>query len=291
LIEGAKMTAIKERNPLPKLDVSTGGSSVTREELEVATPSKVREHIRAGRWRGHTKRLAYGHQQANLIIMRSQYAFDFLRFCLRNPSALALLDVTDPGDPTPRRVAPDGDVRTDVGDYSIYRNGQFVERMENITPLWSRDHVAFLTGCQLSLARPLEEAGIELPHVAKGAPPSPAMYISNRQCVPAGVFHGPLVVGIKIVPNKFVIPMTAVTSRLPDCLGGPVHIGDPGALGIQDVEHPDWGDGKPVKPGQTAMFWGCGLTAQMAAMESGIPEMITQTVGRMFITDLPVVPA
>ncbi len=285
------MTAIKERNKLPKLDVSTSGSSLTSEALEIATPREVREHIRAGRWRGHTKRLAIGHHQANVIIMRSQYAFDFLRFCLRNRNALALLDVTDPGDPTPRRAAPDSDVRTDVGDYSVYRNGQFVERMPDISPLWSSDHVAFLTGCALSLARPLQEAGIEFPHMAKGTAPSPAMYISNRECAPAGVFHGPLVVAIKIVPNEFVIPMTAVTSRLPDCLGGPVHIGDPRAIGIEDIEQPDWGDGKPVPPGHTAMFWGCGLTAQMAAMTSGIPEMITQTVGRMFITDLPVQPA
>jgi uncharacterized protein YcsI (UPF0317 family) len=39
------------------------------------------------------------------------------------------------------------------------------------------------------------------------------------------------------------------------------------------------------------MFWGCGLTAQLAGMNAGLPEMITQTVGRMFITDLPVLAA
>jgi uncharacterized protein YcsI (UPF0317 family) len=199
--------------------------------------------------------------------------------------------VTDPGVPTPQRAAPDSDLRTDVGDYSVFRNGEFAARVHDLHELWRPDHVAFLTGCSISLARPLQEAGIRLPHVAKDAAPTPAMYITNRQCVPAGVFAGPLVVGLKVVPNEFVVAMTAVTSRLADCHGAPVHIGDPAAIGIRDIAKPDWGSGKPIPAGHTAMFWGCGLTAQMAAMTAGIPEMITQTVGRMFITDLPVLAA
>lgn len=285
------MSLLMERTTKPELDIgSTETASVSRAVLESASPREVREHIRAGRWRGHTKRLAVGYHQANVIVLRQEYAFDFMRFCMRNRDALPLIDVTDPGVPVPMRAAPDSDLRTDVGDYSIFRNGEFVERVHDLTSLWRSDHVAFLTGCSISLARPIEEAGIRLPHVAKDAAPSPAMYITNRQCVSAGAFAGPHVVGLKIVPDEYVVPLVAVTSRHPDCHGAPVHVGNPAALGI-DTEKPDWGAGKAVPPGHTAMFWGCGLTAQAAAMASGIPEMITQTVGRMFITDLPVLAA
>lgn len=286
------MSTVMDRTTKPSLDIgSTETAAVPRAVLESASPREVREHIRAGRFRGHTKRLALGYQQANVIIVRERYAFDFMRFCMRNPSALPLLDVTDPGVPVPMRAAPDSDLRTDVGDYSIFRDGAFSERVHDLNDVWRSDHVAFLTGCSISLARPIQEAGIRLPHVAKDEAPSPAMFITNRPCVPAGVFKCPLVVGLKIAPDDCVVPLTTVTSRHPDCHGAPVHIGDPAGIGIKQIETPDWGQGKSVPPGHTAMFWGCGLTAQLAGMNAGLPEMITQTVGRMFITDLPVLAA
>lgn len=36
------------------------------------------------------------------------------------------------------------------------------------------------------------------------------------------------------------------------------------------------------------VFWACGVTPQLVAMESGVPEMITHATGHMFITDMPV---
>lgn len=286
------MSVLAERNKKPDLDIGgTESATVPRSVLETATPREVREHIRAGRWRGHTKRLAIGYHQANVIIVRQEYTFDFMRFCIRNRSALPLLDVTDPGVPVPGRAAPESDLRTDVGDYSVFKNGEFAERVHDLNGLWRKDHVAFLTGCSISLARPLQEAAIHLPHVAKDQAPSPTMFVTNRECVSAGLFNGPLVVGMRVIPNEYVVPMIAVTSRHPDCHGAPVHVGDPGVLGIRDIEKPDWGTAKAIPSGYTAMFWGCGLTAQMAAMASGIPEMITQTVGRMFVTDIPVLAA
>ena len=58
-------------------------------------------------------------------------AFDFMRFCQRNPRALPILDVTDPGDPLPRIAAPDADIRADIPTYCIYRNGKMVERVRD----------------------------------------------------------------------------------------------------------------------------------------------------------------
>lgn len=42
------------------------------------------------------------------------------------------------------------------------------------------------------------------------------------------------------------------------------------------------------EPGTVPCFWACGITAQAAALASGIPEMITHAPGHMFVTDLAV---
>jgi uncharacterized protein YcsI (UPF0317 family) len=94
---------------------STPKPPLQREDLEHASPAEVRLAIREGRWTGNTKRLALGRHQANVTIVPKDVAFDFMRLCFRNPKALPLLDVTEPGDPVPRRAAPGADLRTDVG--------------------------------------------------------------------------------------------------------------------------------------------------------------------------------
>ncbi|MGD9942474.1 MAG: DUF1445 domain-containing protein [Burkholderiaceae bacterium] len=258
----------------------------SRAELAAAAPRTIREHIRAGRWRGHTKGLAVGFHQANLIVVPHANAFDFMRFCQRNAAAFPLIHVTDPGDPSLDAVAEGGDVRTDIGCYDVYENGEFSGSVTHLNDLWRADHVAFLTGCAISLERPLREAGILLPQAAGDEGPSP-MFMTRIACKPAGVFAGPLVVGLRIVPDRYVVPMTAVTARHPDCHGAPVHIGDPAGI-IDRFDTPDWGTPRSVPAGHTAMFWACGMTAQAAAMKARLPELITQSVGHMLVTDLPV---
>ena len=117
-----------------------------RSDMERISAAEVRRHIRDGRWPYTTKRLALGREQANLVILEERHAFDFMRFCQRNPKPLPLMEVTDPGDPQPKRVAPGADIRTDVPAYCLYREGLFIEEMSDIRDIWRSDHVAFLTG-------------------------------------------------------------------------------------------------------------------------------------------------
>jgi uncharacterized protein YcsI (UPF0317 family) len=42
--------------------------------------------------------------------------------------------------------------------------------------------------------------------------------------------------------------------------GGPVHIGSPAALGIADLDKPDWGEPVQMEPDDVPMFWACGVT-------------------------------
>jgi uncharacterized protein YcsI (UPF0317 family) len=258
-----------------------------RSTLEQASPREVRQAIREGRWRSNTKRLALGRHQANVTIVRERDAFDFMRFCFRNPRALPLLDVTDPGDPVPRRAAPDADLRTDVAEYLLLRDGKVVERLQSLHGVWRDDHVAFLTGCNLSLDRVMLEAGIPLPHLVDEQA-FPAQFVSSIACVPAGRFRGPLVVSLRPVDDALVVPLVELTSRHALSHGAPVHVGDPRAIGIGDLQKVDWGRPNAVGPGQTPMFWACGITAQAVAAASGVPEMIVHAPGRLFVTDLVV---
>src|SRR5215472_5762746 len=89
--------------------------------------AEVRLAARAGKLDGPTAGLAMGYVQANLVIVPRELAFDFLLFCQRNPKPCPLLDVTEPGSPEPRLVAPGADLRTDLPCYRVYRNGELID--------------------------------------------------------------------------------------------------------------------------------------------------------------------
>ena len=65
----------------------------------------------------------------------------------------------------------------------------------------------------------------------------------------------------------------------------PVHVGDPAAIGITDLDAPDFGDAVPVHPGEVPVFWGCGVTPQAAVMASRPAYAIGHAPGHMAITD------
>jgi uncharacterized protein YcsI (UPF0317 family) len=76
-----------------------------------------------------------------------------------------------------------------------------------------------------------------------------------------------------------------VCSRFPRAHGAPVHIGDPSAIGIADVQRPDFGDRVTIRPGEVPVFWACGVTPQAVAMAAKPPLLITHHPGHMFVTD------
>ncbi|MFM7568414.1 MAG: hypothetical protein ACKO8O_06910, partial [Betaproteobacteria bacterium] len=82
-------------------------------DLSVDQPARrARLAIREGRHTGSSRGLAMGYVQCNLVILPRPYAFDFLLYCQRNPRACPVLEVTDPGNPEPQRIAPGADLRT-----------------------------------------------------------------------------------------------------------------------------------------------------------------------------------
>lgn len=248
-------------------------------------PSEIRKAIREGRWNRVTHGLAPGYVHANLAILPERYAFDFMRFCFRNPKPCPLIDVTDPGDPEPRRAAPGADIRTDLGKYKVYKDGKYTGEVAHLKDVWRKDHVAFVLGCSASFDDAMLDAGIPMQHLEQEGGRIP-VYISNIPCQPAGIFQGPMVISMRPIRQDLVVKAVEVTSRYPIAHGAPVHIGDPAKVGIADLAKPQWSVYTPLKDNEVPVYWACGVTPQSIAMAAGIPEMYTHAAGWMFITDL-----
>ncbi len=253
-------------------------------DLRNATGAEVRRAARSGEWNAPTAGLARGFVQANLVVVPRELAFDFLLFCQRNPKPCPLLDVTEPGDAEPRFVAPGADVRTDVPRYRVYRGGDLVDEPTDLRSWWRDDLVAFLIGCSFTFEHALLEAGVPVRHIVQGV--NVPMYRTSIACRPAGAFRGPMVVSMRPMTPAQAITATRVCTRFPRAHGTPVHFGDPTAIGIRDLDRPDYGDPVEVRPGETPVFWACGVTPQAVAAEARPPLLMTHAPGHMFVTDL-----
>jgi uncharacterized protein YcsI (UPF0317 family) len=253
-------------------------------ELRQASGAEVRRQARLGRLTGPTPGLALGYVQANLAVVPRDLAFDFLLFCHRNPQPCPVLDVTDPGCPEPRAVAPGADVRTDVLRYCVYRYGELIDEPHDLFAWWRDDLVSFLLGCSFTFENALLAAGLPVRHIEQGR--NVPMYRTNIACRPAGIFKGPLVVSMRPLTPEQARQATAICKRFPRAHGSPVHIGDPGAIGIGDLDRPDFGDAVEVRSGEVPVFWACGVTPQAVAMQARPPLLLTHKPGHMFVTDL-----
>jgi uncharacterized protein YcsI (UPF0317 family) len=252
--------------------------------LRDATGAAVRAACRAGTLTGPTPGLAAGFVQANLVLLPRDWAFDFLLFCQRNPKPCPLLDVTEPGDPEPRSVAPGADLRTDLPAYRVWRNGELVEELTDVRRHWRDDLVGFVIGCSFTFETALQAAGLPVRHIEENV--NVPMYRTTIPCRSAGRFSGPMVVSMRPLTPAQAVRATQVCGRFPRAHGTPVGFGDPAALGIRDVGKPDYGDAVTVRAGEVPVFWACGVTPQAALLQSRPPFAITHKPGHMFLTDL-----
>ena len=114
------------------------------------------------------------------------------------------------------------------------------------------------------------------------------MYVTDRRCVGAGPFEGPLVVSMRPFAPHDIAAAVEISSRFPMMHGGPVHVGDPGELGITDLGAPDFGD--PVHVDSRCGARRSGRAASRhrpSSSEAKPPLAIFHAPGHMFITDRP----
>lgn len=267
------------------MTVTASPSVLLRKDLANSDGKAVRAAARSGQWRRATHGLARGYVQANMAIVPARYAFDFLRFCQRNPKPCPVIDVTDPGDPEARFAAPGSDLRVDLPGYRVFREGKLIAEVSDITDYWRPDLVAFLLGCSNSMDEVLLDAGIPQRHL-ESEDGRISVYVSNIRCASAGIFRGPVVVTMRPIPRHRLIDAISITARYPMAHGAPVHIGDPRHIGIDDINSVGWRKYNKPNDDDVPVFWACGVTPQAVAIEARIPEMITHAAGHMFVSDL-----
>lgn len=257
---------------------------VIKKKYLMKSPEDVRLAIRNKQMQAQTAGLCPGYAQANLVILPKNLADEFKAFADLNKVACPLLETTAPGETSFSKSAPGSDILNDVPMYRIYKNGELVEECSDIKDYWQGDFVSFLLGCSFTFESALISHGIKLRHIEENR--NVSMYITNIDCVPAGIFKGPLVVSMRPIPIEQVGKAIEITSHYPKVHGGPIHVGNPEAIGIEDITSPDFGDYVEVKEDEVPVFWACGVTSQAAAMEVKPEIMITHAPGHMFITDI-----
>ena len=245
---------------------------------------EARARIRSGQWSGPTSGMAGAHVQGNLVILPSEMAADFLRFCQLNPKPCPLLGVSEAGDPSLPTLGEGIDIRTDVPRYRVFQDGKCVDEPHDLKRWWRDDLVSFVLGCSLSFEAALLEGGLRVKHAERGT--AVPMFRTSLQTRPAGRFHGPLVVSMRPYAPADAIRAIQITSRFPAVHGAPVHIGLPEAIGIRDLSRPDFGSAVEVEPGELPVFWACGVTPQAVVEAAKVPFCITHYPGAMLITDL-----
>jgi uncharacterized protein YcsI (UPF0317 family) len=251
---------------------------------ENLTPAQVREKIRSGEITGQTSGMCPGYAQANLAVLPRDLAYDFLLFTQRNPAPCPILEVSDVGSRTLRLIAPGADIARDIPRYRVYEKGVLTGEHCDAAHLWRDDFVSFLIGCSFSFEEDLLQAGIPVRHIEEGR--NVPMYLTHIPCVPAGIFHGNMVVSMRPMTPAQALRAAVITGAMPRVHGAPIHVGDPAAIGITDIRRPDFGDPPTIRPGEVPVFWPCGVTPQAAIMAAKPPIAITHAPGHMLITDV-----
>ncbi len=252
-------------------------------EAAALSPARLRGEIAKENWQKPTAGLALGHVQANLAVLPSKQAFNFLLFCQRNPKPCPVLEVSDPGDPHVARVAA-ADLRSDLPRYRVYRKGKLIDEPTDIKQYWRDDLVAFLLGCSFTFEEALLSAGVPLRHLETGR--ALPVYKTDVQCQPAGPFEGVMAVSMRPVPGSLVSRMVQITSRYPLAHGTPVHVGDPSTIGIEDLGAVYYGDPPVMEPGDVPVFNACGVTPQLIAARAAPELMITHLPEHMLVCDV-----
>jgi len=263
---------------------TAGAAAMRRDDADLPfTGRAARLAIRRNAHSGPTSGLAPGFVQANLAVLPQNLAADFLQFCQRNPKPCPLIGVGAPGDPRIPALGEDLDIRTDLPRYRVWRDGALVDEPIDVVKYWRDDLVAFAIGCSFSFEQALVEGGIELRHMTCDC--TVPMYRTSVETVPAGPFHGPLVVSMRPMKPADAIRAVQITTRFPSVHGAPVHLGKPELIGIADIARPTWGDAVPIHDDEIPVFWACGVTPQSVIMAVKPEFCITHYPGAMLVTD------
>ena len=255
-------------------------------EKAALTPQEYRLMARRNEWaEDETAHMCCdGYTWHAVDIVTKDYAYEFLLFCTRNPRALFISDVCEPGSPHPMLIAPEADLRTDCNRYRVYKNGEVVDEPRDIMKYWRDDMVAFVTPCSYGFEGVLRRYNVKFRTM--GA------FTTNLHANPAGRFTcSNMIATVRLFKtNRDAVRAVEITSRLPVSHGSPICIGDPARIGIKDIYHADWWNpwpegAPPQEPNEVALCWICACTPEKAIMEAKPPLAIVHYPGHVFVSD------
>ncbi|KFW63954.1 hypothetical protein AS28_13632, partial [Pygoscelis adeliae] len=255
--------------------------------LKSLLPHVLRRIIRCNRLSiSNTSGMAEGYKQANVVILHESLADDFEKFCHANNGPLPLLYRSKPGDWKRPSLSSDSDIRTDCLQYKIYEHGACTGSLKSLKEYSEqlKDMVTFYLGCSFSFEKAVQNAGIPVRNVEQKC--NVSMYKTAVPCYSVSTFRCNFVVTMRPIPESKLEAAVLATSESKAAHGAPIHMGDPGLLGIQDLSKPDYGDPVHLHPGDIPVFWACGVTGVEAVINCRAPLAFTHSPGCMFITDL-----
>ncbi|NXA90386.1 GLUCM protein, partial [Melanocharis versteri] len=255
--------------------------------LKSLLPRVLRRIIRCNRLSiSNTSGMAEGYKQASVVILHKSLADDFEKFCHANDGPLPLLYRSQPGDWKCPSLSSDSDIRTDCLQYRKYEHGACTGSLKSLNEYSEqlKDMVTFYLGCSFSFEKAFQKAGIPIRNVEQKC--NVSMYKTSVPCNSVSMFHCNLVVTMRPIPESKLGAAVLATSELNEAHGAPIHIGDPGLLGIQDLSKPDYGDPVHLHPGDIPVFWASEVTGVEAIINCRAPLAFTHSPGCMFITNL-----
>ena len=253
-------------------------------QIQNLSPQELRQQIRSGQYQGNTSGCCAGYVQCNMVILPSDWAADFLKFCQDNPKPCPLIALSEPGEFSIPKLGADIDIRTDIPSYRVFEKGKLSAEVNDISDLWRDDLVVFLLGCSFSFEEALVAEGLDVRNISEGV--NVPMYRTNIDCTPAGPFAGKMVVSMRPFTEENAKLATTISGRYPRVHGAPIHYGDPTLIGIDDINRPDYGDPVTIDRDEHPLFWACGVTPQVILESAKPPFCITHSPGCMLVTDL-----
>ena len=246
------------------------------------SPKEFREQVAKGIFHGPTAGLCDGYLQANMVVLDKKYAKSFETFAKQNHKAIPILEVITESFYT-KVLANNANLLNEIPSYDIFENGDYVKSVKDIKQYHTEDLVFFLIGCSFTFESALIKSDIPLRHISQRK--NVAMYNTNIKLNPFDMFDGNMVVSMRPIKKDRVSDACVITSHYPHTHGGPIQVGYPEMIGIDDISKPDYGEFVEIKEDEIPLFWPCGVTPQNVIKKAKLPFAITHSPGNMFISD------
>ncbi|XP_066197986.1 D-glutamate cyclase, mitochondrial [Saccopteryx leptura] len=255
--------------------------------LKSCPPSAIRSLILRKKPNIRNKsNMVAGLRPASVVVLHRSLAPAFEKFCQTNSGPLPLLGRSEPGKWALPALGTVPDTRMDCPQFHKYEFGACTGSVTSLEEYSEQlqDMVTFFLGCSFSLEGALEKAGLSRKEPAGHG--HVGAYKTTVPCATIAGFSCPLVVTMRPIPKDKLERLVQATCSMVGEQGQPVHIGDPGLLGIKDLSKPDYGDPVACQPGDVPVFWPSQLTSLEAVSGHKTPLAFASAPGCTVMTDL-----